>query len=207
MKLYFAPNTSALASHLALDASGLGYELVPVNFSRSEQRSAAYLALNPKGRVPLLLTAQGALTETPAILTYIAHLAPGKRLLPLDNPWLYAKAQEFNAFLCATLHVAHAHRMRGNRWVDDEQAILAMQRKVPQTVGDAFGQIESAWVSGPWVLGDAYSVCDMYLFTMAQWMEADGVDPALYPRVLDHRERMGSRAEVKSAIAAELALE
>jgi glutathione S-transferase len=74
-------------------------------------------------------------------------------------------------------------------------------------VGDAFGHIESAWVSGPWVLGDAYSVCDMYLFTMAQWMETDGVDPALYPRVLDHRQRMGSRAEVKSAIAAELALQ
>lgn len=205
MKLYFAPNTSALASHLALDASGLNYELVPVSFLRNEQRSATFTALNPKGRVPLLLTSQGALTETPAILTYIAQCAPAKRLLPLDNPWQFAKAQEFNAFLCATVHVAHAHRMRGNRWVDDEQAILAMQRKVPQTVGDAFGLIERGWPTGPWVLGDDYSVCDMYLFTMAQWLEADGVDPSRFPRVLDHRHRMASRPEIKSAIAAEMA--
>ena len=57
---------------------------------------------------------------------------------------------------------------------------------------------------GPWVLGDTYSICDPYLFTLAQWMEGDGVDPAKYPNVTDHRRRMGERASVRQALDIEL---
>lgn len=203
LTLYYTPNTCALASHIALIEADAAYELRRIDFATIQQRSPDYLALNPKGRVPALVTPQGVLTETPALLAFIAQSFPAAGLAPLDNPFAFARVQEFNSYLCSTLHVAHAHRMRGYRWADDEVAIAAMQRKVPQSVGEGFGLIESDMFAGPWVMGDSYTICDPYLFTLAQWMEADGVDPARFPKLLDHRNRMKARPSVLRAIAEE----
>jgi glutathione S-transferase len=95
--------------------------------------------------------------------------------------------------------------MRGRRWADDEAAIAAMKRKVPDSVGASYDLIERHMFRGPWVMGEAYTICDPYLFTIAQWMEGDGVDPARFPRVADHRRRMAERPAVRKAIAQELA--
>jgi glutathione S-transferase len=113
--------------------------------------------------------------------------------------------QAFNVYLCSTVHVAHAHRMRGYRWADDPAAHLAMQKKVPQSVGECYALIEQKMLKGPWVMGEQYTIADPYLYTLAQWMEADGVDAATIPRVADHRARMKERPAVKKAIAEELA--
>lgn len=205
LTLYYAPNTCALATHISLEDSGAPYETVRIDFRANEQRGADYLALNPKGRVPALATESGLLTETPALLAYIAQLYPERHLAPLGDPFAFAEAQAFNSYLCSTVHVAHAHRMRGYRWADDEAAFEAMRKKVPQSVAAAFAVIEHGLMKGPWVLGEAYSICDSYLFTLAQWLELDGVDPATLPRVADHRTRMAERPAVRRAVAAELA--
>jgi glutathione S-transferase len=95
--------------------------------------------------------------------------------------------------------------MRGERWVDDPAAIVAMQRKVPQSVGACFELIERQMLKGPWVMGDNYTIADPYLFTLSQWLEGDGVDFSRIPRVIDHRSRMLERPNVKKAVAEELA--
>jgi glutathione S-transferase len=204
LTLYYAPHTCALASHVALEQAGAAYDSVRVDFSKTAQRSPDYLRVNPKGRVPALVTDRGVLTETPAILLFIAQSFPAARLAPLDDAFELAKMNEFNSYLCSTVHVAHAHRMRGHRWVDDADAIAAMQKKVPQTVGECFELIEREFFRGPWVLGERYSTSDLYLFTIAQWLEADGVDPARFPRVADHRQRMSQHPIVSRTIAAEV---
>jgi glutathione S-transferase len=204
MKFYFAPHTCALATHIALEEAGASYEAQRVDFTKSEQRGEAYLAINPKGRVPSLVTDKGVLTETPAMLLYVAQLYPQARLAPLGDPWALAQVQAFNSYLCSTVHVAHAHRMRGYRWADDPAAIEAMKRKVPQSVGECFDLIERTMFAGPWVFGDMYTISDPYLFTIAQWWEADGVDPARFPKLADHRRRMAERPAVRRAIAMEL---
>jgi glutathione S-transferase len=205
LKLYYAPHTCALASHVALEEAGAAYETVRIDFRREEQRQAGYLAINPKGRVPALATERGILTETPAILVFIAQSFPGARLAPLDDLFALAEVQAFNSYLCSTVHVAHAHRMRGYRWADDAAAIEAMKRKVPHSVAEAFGIVEREMLRGPWVMGAQYTICDPYLFTLAQWLEADGVDPATLPGVRAHRDRMRERPAVQRALAAELA--
>ena len=91
------------------------------------------------------------------------------------------------------------------RWADDPAAIAAMQRKVPQSVGACFELIEHDMLKGPWVMGEAYTVCDPYLFTLAGWLEGDGVDLTKLPRVMDHHRRMSERPAVQRAVAAELA--
>jgi glutathione S-transferase len=199
LTLYFAPNSCALASHIALIEAGADHEAIFVNFKNEEQRKAEYLAVNPKARVPALVTRRGVLTETPAILAFIAQSFPQARLAPTD-PYDFARAQAFNSYMCSTVHVAHAHRMRGYRWADEQSSFADMQRKVPQTMSECFALIEHTMFKGPWVLGEQYSICDPYLFTVALWMEGDGVDAANFPHIADHRQRMSERPQVAQAL-------
>ena len=207
LKLYYAAHSCALATHIVLEEVGADYSTVRIDFASGQQRSPEYLEVNPKGRVPALATDRGILTETPAMLAFVAQSFPAAKLAPMDDPFTFAEIQAFNSYLCSSLHVAHAHRMRGHRWVDadDAAAIAAMQRKVPESVGAGFDLIERDMLKGPWVMGEQYTICDPYLFTLAQWLEKDGVDPARIPRVIDHRRRMSERAGVRRAIAQELA--
>jgi glutathione S-transferase len=207
LTLYYAPDTISLATHILLEEVGAAYSTVRIDFKKTQQRSPEYLKINPKGRMPALITDRGILTETPAMLVFVAQNSGRSDLGLMDDPFAFAEIQSFNSYLCSTLHINHAHRMRGYRWVDadDAHSIAAMQRKVPQSVGAAFDLIEGEMLKGPWVMGDRYTICDPYLFTLAQWLEADGVDPHRIPRVIDHRRRVAERAATRRAIAEELA--
>jgi glutathione S-transferase len=201
--LYYTTGTCALASHIALEDSGANYQAKRIHFSTGGQRAPEYLEVNPKGRVPALTTPRGILTETPAILGFIAQSFPEARLAPLGDPFSFAGVQAFNNYLCATVHVAHAHRMRGYRWADDEASFADMKRKAPQSVGACFELIETKMFKGPWVMGEDYSIADPYLFTLASWLEDDGVDVKRFPRVAEHRARMAERPNVKKVLAQE----
>jgi glutathione S-transferase len=203
LTLYYAPGTCALATHLALEIAGADYEAVRLDFKQQQQRTPEYLRINPKGRVPALATDRGVLTETPALLQFVAQSFPQSGLLPLDDAFLVAKANEFNSYLCSTVHVAHAHKARGARWVDadDQHAIEAMKKKVPQTVGDCFALIESQMLQGPWVLGERFSTSDLYLFTITRWLEGDGVDVNRFPKVTEHLRRMDALPAVQKVLA------
>ena len=131
-KLYYAPGTCALASHIALEEAGASYAAERLDFKNSQQTTPQYLAINPKGRVPALVTDHGPLTETPAILAYIAQSFPKARLMP-DEPFAFAQAQSFNSYLCSTVHINHAHKMRGYRWAADE---VLIRRHETQGAGD-----------------------------------------------------------------------
>ena len=201
LKLYYARGTCALASHIALECTGADYEAVRLDFSKEEQRSPEYLKINPKARVPALVTERGIITETPAILMYIAQTHPHARLAQLLDPFQVAKINEFNAYMCATVHVSHAHRPRAYRWADDEAAQAAMMAKVPQNMGECFEYIERDLLQGPWVMGEEFTLCDPYLFTVARWLKGDGVDIARFPKVLAHHARMQADARVQKVLA------
>jgi glutathione S-transferase len=204
LKLFYAPGSCALAPHIALEEAGAKYEAVRVDLRAKDQRKPEYLAINPKGRVPALVTAKGVLTENPAILAFVAQSFPEARLAPLDDAFAFARVQAFNSYLCSTVHVAHAHLNRGYRWADDAAAIAAMREKAPQSIGECFELIEAEMLAGPWVMGERYTICDPYLFTLARWLEGDGVDTAPFPKVRDHRQRMSERPAVKVALAQHL---
>lgn len=196
--LFYAPGTCAQAVLIALYEAGADFELKKLDLSANEQRSPAYLAVNPKGRVPALTTPRGTLTETPALLLYVAQTYPEAGLAPLADPFALAQMQEFNAFLASTVHVAHAHRTRAARWADDEAAQAGMRAKVPQNMRDAFDLIEKQYLGDKtWILGDQFSVADGYLYTVAAWLAGDGVDIAEFPRVAAHTARVRERDSVK----------
>src|ERR1700676_2759244 len=203
IKLFYAPHACSLASHITLEEAGAPYTAICIDFGKSQQRQAEYLAINPKGRVPALVTDAGILTETPAILAFVAQSFPQAKLAPLDEPFAFAQVQAFNSYLCSTVHVAHAHRVRGNRWADDPTAIAEMKRKAPQAVTVCFDLIEQEMLKGPWVMGETYTICDPYLYTVAEWLEGDGVDLTRLPKVIEHRNRMAARPAARNAIAEE----
>lgn len=203
LKLFYAPGTCSRASHIALEETGTSFETARLDFSSGQQTQPDYIAVNPKGRVPALVTDHGTLTETPAILAYIAQTFPAANLAPLDDPFAFAQIQSFNSYLCSTVHVNHAHKMRGNRWADEENSLADMKRKVPTTMAASFDLIENGMFKGPWVMGEAYSIADPYLFTIASWLEGDGVDSAKFPKIHDHMSRMQSRDAVQKVLASE----
>lgn len=201
IRLFHSAGSCSLASLITLEEAGADYQVVRMSTRDGDQTRPEYLAINPKGRVPALATDRGILTETPAILAWIAQTFPRACLAPTD-PWAFARAQSFNSYLASTVHVAHAHRHRGYRWADEESSFEDMRRKVPQTVGACFQLIEDEMLAGHHVLGEAFSICDAYLFTVADWLEIDGIDPKTFPRVHAHRERIRARPAVSKVLAA-----
>lgn len=202
LKLFYSVGSCARASHIALAEAGADYEAVRIDVNAGDQMRPEFLALNPKGRVPALVTDRGVLTENVAILAFIAQAYPQARLAPLDDPFAFGQVQAFNSYLSSTLHVAYAHKKRGYRWADDASALAEMARKVPETVAACFSFIESE-MRGTWVMGQDYTICDPYLFTLAGWMERDGVDPSRFPKVADHMARMAQRPAVRNVLAQE----
>ena len=204
LTLYYTPGTCAQAVRIALEEAGAAYELVRVDFAAGQQRTPEYLAVNPKGRVPALATPQGTLTETPALLAYVAQSFPEARLAPADAHG-FARLQEFHSYLASTVHIAHAHRPRASRWADEPEAQAAMQRKVPQNMTECFNLIESHYLpnadQGPWVMREQYTVADGYLFTIGTWLKSDGVDITQFPKVFAHTQRMLQRPAVQRALA------
>ena len=160
MKFFYSPGSCALATHLTLAEAGADYEAIRLDFAAGEQQGVEYLAINPKGRVPALVTDRGILTETPAILLYLAQTHPHAELAPLNDPFALAQLQAFNSYLCSTVHVAHAHGGRGARWADNQSSYDDMRAKVPQTMGACFELIENEYFKGPWVMGEQFTVCD-----------------------------------------------
>src|SRR6185437_14223862 len=129
LKLFYAPNACSLAPHIALNEAGADYEAVLVDTKSGEQRSPAYLAINPKARVPSLATDRGILTEVPVLLGYIARNFPKAELAPADQ-FDFFEMQSFNTYLASTIHITYAHLFRPERYADTDAAKADMRAKV-----------------------------------------------------------------------------
>lgn len=196
MKLHYAPQTISIAVAIALEEVGLACEAERVDFSQGAQSQPAYLAINPKGRVPALETGGTILTETGAILDYIHTLAPQAGLIPADALEA-ARVREVMYYLASTMHVAHAHKSRGYRWADSEASFADMAAKVPQTMTACCAYLETQ-IAGPLVTGERVTAADCYLYVVSTWLDGDGVDVAAFPKLARFRAVMEARASVQA---------
>ena len=195
MKLYYAPGTIAIAAAITLEESGLPYTAERLNFAKGEQLGDAYATINPKGRVPALEVDGTILTETGAILEFLAAQCP--KLMP-TAPHMAAKARSVMYYLASTMHVNHAHKLRGARWADQQSSWADMTAKVPETMASSAAYLEASCIEGPYILGDTFCIADAYLFMVCSWLKGDGVDPARFPRVQTLMNAMENRASVQS---------
>ncbi|THH36776.1 glutathione S-transferase family protein [Aliishimia ponticola] len=195
MRLYYAPGTISVAVAIALEEAGLDYTPVLVDFATAQQTTPDYQQINPKGRVPALDLGGPILTETGAILEYIGAQAP--QLVPEDAVEA-ARMRAVMFYLASTMHVNHAHKMRGHRWADREDSWQDMAAKVPETMTASAAYVEDNCITGPLVAGEAFSLADPYLFVICTWLEGDGVDVSRFARIAAFREAMEARQSVKT---------
>ncbi|MGX9355620.1 glutathione S-transferase family protein [Roseobacteraceae bacterium S113] len=200
LQFFYAPNTISVATAIALHEAGLAYEARPVSFADGDQKKPEYLAINPKARVPALVTEQGVLTETGALLDYVAALAPQTGLMPAD-PYAAAQVRSLIHYLASTMHVNHAHRMRGSRWAKEESSFADMRAMVPETM-TASTQFMEDHIQGPLLFGEAITAADCHYFTICTWLEGDGVDNSAFPKTMAFMDAMRARPSVQAVMAA-----
>jgi glutathione S-transferase len=165
LMLYFAPGACSLAAHIVLEESGEKYETQFVDLAKGEQRSEPYLKINPQGRVPALRLDNGeALTENTAILPYL-----GRRfgLWPTE-PMAEAKAMSLIGFFAASVHPAHAHIGRPERYATDPAAFATIKEVGMKTFYGHLKQIDGMLAGRDW-LCDQYSVLDAYGLVFYAW--------------------------------------
>jgi len=196
MRLFYAPSAISSVSAIALREADLNHELHKVDFASGEQRTGAYLKVNPKGRVPALDIGGEILTETGAILEYIAAVAPDADLVPSD-PVEAARMRAVMYYLASTMHVNHAHARRGARWADKQSSWDDMAAKASKTMAESARFIEEECLTGPFVLGEKLTLADIYLYVVSTWLEGDGVDVTGFPKITSFRQTMEKRASVR----------
>lgn len=205
LQLYYAPDTVSLASHVALEEAKAEYAARLVNFKINEQRSPEFLKINAKGRVPVLITEDGVLTETLPILYYICRMFPNAGLLG-DNErssFALAEMQSFHSFLATSVHVAFAHIFRPERYGEGEATAAAMREKSGLSIYTFFDMIESKLSDGrPFVHGDRFTITDPYLLVFSRWIDRAKLGPIdKFPSIAAHRRRIEERPSTQKVLA------
>jgi glutathione S-transferase len=196
LRLHHSPLACSLASRLALMASGTPHEVVFVHTTRGEQRTAAYRAINPRGQVPALETPEGVLTETTAILPYIADLAPEAALLPPAGTFARASAQAWLSFLSSTVHVAYAGLLKPE-FAPVGDVCRAQLAAALQTVDEHLADRRH--------LLEQFSVCDLYLLVFCLWRSVAGPLPT-FGNLDAFQQRMLARPGIAPTIGEEMRL-
>jgi glutathione S-transferase len=196
LRLHHAPMACSLASRLALQEAGLPHDIALVHTTRGEQKTEAYRRINPRGKVPALETAEGVITESTAILPYIADLAPGKALMPPPGSFERAQAQAWLSYLSSTVHAAYGGLLRPD-FAAVREACHAQLVAALQTV--------DAHLEGREYLLDRFSVCDLYLLVFSLWRAIAGPLPPL-PNLDAFQTRMLSRPGIGPTIGEEMRL-
>jgi glutathione S-transferase len=202
LTLYYAPGACSLASHIALEESGLAYEAFRINTAGGEQRTPEYLKINPRGRVPALVADGKTLVENVAIMAFIAGGHPKAGLWPATT-WDQAQALSVMSWLAGTVHPAFAHIFRTERYSDDASTHEAIKSKARETFWGCLKEID-ALVSGKrWFFGNRFTVVDGYLLVFYRWglrIHLDMKSLANYTALV---ERVVARPAVKRVMAEE----
>jgi glutathione S-transferase len=205
LKLYYSTGACSLAPHILLEETGEPYEAELVSINAGKTRSPEYLAINPKGRVPALVTREGEiLTEVPAIAWYIAAGAATIKLLPQGGLPL-ARCFEWFNWLSGTVHTsAFGAYWRAHRFLEDEKLYPPLQQKGRKNILEHFAYIESKLKGRSWAVGQAYTAVDAYLGVFYRWGGRIGLDMrADYPGWTAHAERLMERPAVQRSLKQE----
>lgn len=204
MKLYYAPGACSLSPHIVLREAERRFDLERVDLRSHRTASGGdFLLVNPKGYVPALqLDGPGSpiLTEGPAIVQYIADLAPDAHLAPPNGTFARYHLQEWLNFLQGELH-----KQFGFLHLDDLPRHVV--ERVRGRLGDRLLYLQDVLSDRAFLMGESFTVADAYLFTMLQWCGLHRIDLGLYPNLDDYEVRIANRPAVQAALAAEGQLE
>lgn len=206
LSLYYSPKACSLASHIALEESGLPYEAIAVNIRAQANRSAAYLALNPSGTVPALGINDAILTESQAILTYVADLVPERELLPRPGSLARARAHQWMNLISSSMHVSFRAIFRPQAYAGASEAGMdAVREQAHANLAEVIATVEHRLGTSPYAMGERFSVVDAYLFVFYLWSFDERLSrPAPpRPRYQALAERVWQREAVQTVVTRE----
>lgn len=198
MKLYYSPGACSLSPHIVLCEAGIPFEIEKVNLkTKTTEADVDYDTINPKSYVPALVMNNGELlTEGPAIVQYVADLAPEKKLAPPAGTLERYRLQEWLNYISAEIHKGFGPLFNPKASEDIKEAARA---RISKRVGFA----ANALAGKNYLLGDAFTVADAYLFVMLRWMHPNGIDLSPWPALGTYFDRVAARPAVASALKAE----
>lgn len=197
--LFISPGACAMGSHVALLEAGADFETQVVDLRKGEQRTPEYLAVNPAGSTPALKTDRGVITQNAAILAWAAQTHPEKNLAPIDDAYEFARFNAFNGWLASSLHPALGKVLFSYPSLEGEAKTQAVEFALSK-----LDLAEQELVEGPWVFGETWTLSDGYLMVFERWArQAHLLDPARFPKLNAHLDRVQERLAVKTMLADE----
>jgi glutathione S-transferase len=198
MKLYYSPGACSLSPHIVAREAGIELELERVDTKEKvTETGRSYWTINPKGYVPALELDDGEiLTEGPAIVQYLADRRPDAGLAPANGTTERYRLQEMLGYINSELHKTYSPLFSPT--TSDE---LKQERK--QYLRKRYGVLNEVLADRPFLLGDAFTAADAYLFTVTNWARVVELDLSDYPNVLAFQQRIARRPSVQAAFRAE----
>ncbi|SHG37505.1 glutathione transferase GstA [Massilia sp. CF038] len=198
MKLYFSPGACSLSPHIVLREAGMAFSLEQVDLRSKRTASGAdYSAINPKGYVPALETDEGVLlTEGPAIIQFVADRAPGSALAPAAGSMARYQLVEWLNFISTEIHKSFSPLF-------NPAASEDMKTNARNAINKRYAYLEGILGQRNYLMGEQFSVADVYLFVITNWAGPVQLDLTPYPHVQAFQARIGARPAVQDALRAE----
>ena len=198
MKLYYSPGTCSLSPHIVAREAGLAVDMVLASTKTKKlQDGTDFYTINPKGSVPVLELNDGQrLTEGPAIVQYLADLAPASRLAPPAGSWERVRLQEWLNYITSELHKGFAPLFTPGM---PEEAKALFRARLLQ----CFAYVDAQLAGKSYLMGEDFTVADAYLFVVSNWGQFVGVDLGVYANLVALRARVAARPAVQAALEAE----
>jgi glutathione S-transferase len=207
LKLYFAPGACSFVPHALLETTGEAFEPVLVKLHKGEHQTPDYKAINPRGQVPVLVDGEHTITQIVAIVSYLNDRFPQHGFLPRE-PLARAKALETLAWMNNTVHPTFTHVFMPFKFTDEPQAQAEIKAFAARNYAPLLGEIEAmaqaAAAKGQACLGgERFGPLDAYALTLIRWGGFAGIDPAGYPALWSHVQKVAQLPAVARAIERE----
>lgn len=199
MTLYFCPGACSLASHIGLEETAAPYETKPILLPKREQRTEAYLKINPRGKVPALSVDGKVLIENTAILTYLARRFPDKNLMPSDP----AEESRCIATMCwfsSVVHPSYQRMHRPERFAEGEAAQTAVKENGKESFWANCQEIDSMIQGNDWIMGREYTLVDPYALVFYGWGQRSGLPMQELEAYTAWQGRMMNRPTVRKTV-------
>jgi glutathione S-transferase len=203
LKLYFAPGACSFVPHALLEIAGADFEPVMVKLHKGEQQTPEYLALNPRGQVPVLVDEGAVITQILAIISYLSDQFPALHFLPAQ-PLTKAKTLETLAWFNNTVHPTFTHFFMPHKFGDlaathdDLRSFNTAKFKTCLQEIDAM-----AAQAKPWINGEHIGPLDLYALTLMRWGGYAGLDPTQWQHLWPHANKVAAHPAVARAVERE----
>jgi glutathione S-transferase len=203
IELHYYPDNASQLPHMMLREIGCRFELRLVDRDHDAQKSAAYLKLNPNGKIPVLVDDGEAIFETAAIGLHLADRFPEAGLAPPPGSPDRAAYYRWMVFMACVPQAEFRAWFYPHEFVDEPNLAPHVKASANLRLMGVFERIAAQLGAGPWLLGERFSAADLYLLMMTRWGSTLPRPVRALAEISAHAERVLARPAVQATFAAE----